>query len=64
VERASRLLTDEIAYRTMATAKNPYGDGLATERIIARIRRHFGTVRTHTVSGIRRRPTLPLGAPL
>jgi UDP-N-acetylglucosamine 2-epimerase (non-hydrolysing) len=65
VERASRLLTDEIAYRTMATAKNPYGDGRATERIIARIRRHFGSVRTHTVSGIRRRPpTFPLGAPL
>ena len=64
VERASRLLTDAIAYRGMATAKNPYGDGLATERIIARIRRHFGILRTHTVSGIRRRPELPLGAPL
>jgi UDP-N-acetylglucosamine 2-epimerase (non-hydrolysing) len=64
VEGASRLLTDAIAYRAMAAAKNPYGDGLATERIIARIRRHFGIVRTHTVSGIRRRPALPLGAPL
>ena len=64
VERTSRLLTDAIAYRAMATAKNPYGDGLASERIIARIRKHFGIVRAHTVSAIRKRPLQPLGAPL
>jgi UDP-N-acetylglucosamine 2-epimerase (non-hydrolysing) len=41
VEIATRLLTDAAAYRAMATAKNPYGDGHASERIVARIRRHF-----------------------
>ena len=41
VEHASRLLTDKDAYRSMATAKNPYGDGRAAERIMERIRRHF-----------------------
>ncbi|MEK6778936.1 MAG: UDP-N-acetylglucosamine 2-epimerase, partial [Candidatus Deferrimicrobiota bacterium] len=30
---AIRLLTDAAAYRTMATAHNPYGDGRAAERI-------------------------------
>jgi UDP-N-acetylglucosamine 2-epimerase (non-hydrolysing) len=41
VEGATRLLTDPAAYRAMATAKNPYGDGQAAERIVARMRRHF-----------------------
>jgi UDP-N-acetylglucosamine 2-epimerase (non-hydrolysing) len=41
VEHASRLLTDEVAYRSMATARNPYGDGHAAERIVERIRRYF-----------------------
>lgn len=41
VEHASRLLTDPAAYRSMATARNPYGDGHAAERILERIRRHF-----------------------
>ncbi len=41
VEHATRLLTDEAAYRSMATAKNPYGDGHAAERIVERIRRYF-----------------------
>ena len=43
VEHATRLLTDETAYRSMATAKNPYGDGHAAERIVERIRRYFAT---------------------
>ena len=30
-----RLLTDEAAYRRMAEAPNPYGDGHASERIVA-----------------------------
>ena len=29
VEHATRLLTDAAAYRSMATARNPYGDGRA-----------------------------------
>ncbi|HYS11306.1 MAG TPA: UDP-N-acetylglucosamine 2-epimerase (non-hydrolyzing) [Myxococcales bacterium] len=41
VEHAVRLLTDEGAYRAMALAKNPYGDGRAAERIVERIRSHF-----------------------
>ena len=41
VEHATRLLTDEAAYRSMATARNPYGDGHAAERIVDRIRRYF-----------------------
>lgn len=31
---AERLLTDEVAYRAMAQAKNPFGDGQAAERIV------------------------------
>ena len=34
VEHATRLLSDEAAYRSMATARNPYGDGHAAERIV------------------------------
>jgi len=41
VAHATRLLTDEVAYRAMATAKNPYGDGQAAERIVERIDRYF-----------------------
>lgn len=41
VRHATRLLTDEAAYHSMATARNPYGDGYAAERIVKRIRRYF-----------------------
>jgi UDP-N-acetylglucosamine 2-epimerase (non-hydrolysing) len=41
VKHAARLLTNESAYRSMATATNPYGDGHAAERIVKRIRRYF-----------------------
>ncbi|HYU43119.1 MAG TPA: UDP-N-acetylglucosamine 2-epimerase (non-hydrolyzing) [Vicinamibacteria bacterium] len=41
VEHASRLLDDPEAYRAMANVVNPYGDGHAAERIVARIRRHL-----------------------
>jgi UDP-N-acetylglucosamine 2-epimerase (non-hydrolysing) len=41
VEAATRLMTDADAYRAMATAQNPYGDGRAAGRILARIRRHL-----------------------
>ena len=43
VEHATRLLRDETAYRSMATARNPYGDGYAAERIVERIRRYFAS---------------------
>lgn len=41
VEHAARLLTDETAYQKMATARNPYGDGYAAERIVSRISQYF-----------------------
>ncbi|MBT3222197.1 MAG: UDP-N-acetylglucosamine 2-epimerase (non-hydrolyzing) [Proteobacteria bacterium] len=34
VDETTRLLTDEAAYASMATAHNPYGDGKAAQRII------------------------------
>jgi len=45
VEAASRLLTDAEAYRRMSRARNPYGDGHASERIVAVLRHHFGFTR-------------------
>ena len=35
VSAASRLLDDSAAYKKMATASNPFGDGHAGERIVA-----------------------------
>ncbi len=42
VEETGRLLTDPIAYRRMATAINPYGDGRAAERIERALERVHG----------------------
>ncbi len=39
VEETSRLLTDEVAWRRMATAVNPYGDGHAAGRIVRALER-------------------------
>lgn len=44
VTEVSRLLTDRSYYQTMARAHNPYGDGKATERILAAIAKHFASV--------------------
>jgi UDP-N-acetylglucosamine 2-epimerase (non-hydrolysing) len=41
VAESLRLLTDEAAYARMSQASNPYGDGHAAERIVARIRQEF-----------------------
>lgn len=41
-ETAHRLLTDEAAYRQMAEAVNPYGDGHAAARIVGWLRRRAG----------------------
>jgi UDP-N-acetylglucosamine 2-epimerase (non-hydrolysing) len=54
VEHATRLLTDENAYRCMARARNPYGDGYAAKRIVERIRRHFREIGTASTG--RQRP--------
>jgi UDP-N-acetylglucosamine 2-epimerase (non-hydrolysing) len=40
VREASRLLDDPEAYRAMSQAHNPYGDGLAAERIADRLERY------------------------
>jgi UDP-N-acetylglucosamine 2-epimerase (non-hydrolysing) len=42
VENAIRLLDDARAYEAMANAVNPYGDGHAAERIVARIGQFLG----------------------
>jgi UDP-N-acetylglucosamine 2-epimerase (non-hydrolysing) len=42
VDNTIRLLDDSLAYDAMANAVNPYGDGHAAERIVARIGRFFG----------------------
>lgn len=39
---ASRLLQDPEAYAAMASAPNPFGDGSASERIVAIVARYFG----------------------
>jgi UDP-N-acetylglucosamine 2-epimerase (non-hydrolysing) len=42
VETASRLLTSGEAYRRMANAVSPYGDGKASERIVAALEQRYG----------------------
>jgi UDP-N-acetylglucosamine 2-epimerase len=42
VSLASELLSSPAAYARMANAVNPYGDGHASERIVAAIRERFG----------------------
>lgn len=37
----SRLLDDPVRYRTMSKAHNPYGDGVASSRIVERIIREY-----------------------
>lgn len=39
VSEATRLLDDPVAYHAMARAHNPYGDGLASRRIVEEVRR-------------------------
>lgn len=36
-DEAAKLLVDEVAYKEMAQAKNPYGDGHASERIVRQV---------------------------
>lgn len=40
--RLETLLTDETAYRAMARDCSPYGDGLASQRIVEHVGRHLG----------------------
>ncbi|HYZ83205.1 MAG TPA: hypothetical protein VE621_02315, partial [Bryobacteraceae bacterium] len=41
VDEAVRLLTDNGSYERMALVHNPYGDGRASERILAATRSFF-----------------------
>ena len=41
-EAMAAILTDEILYRQMSQAPNPYGDGRASERIVQSIQQYFG----------------------
>jgi UDP-N-acetylglucosamine 2-epimerase (non-hydrolysing) len=43
VRETTRLLDDTAAYRAMAEAVNPYGDGRAAPRIVEAIERFFGS---------------------
>ncbi len=43
VDRVSRLLTDPQAYQAMASARNPYGDGRASSRIVRILQDYFQT---------------------
>jgi UDP-N-acetylglucosamine 2-epimerase (non-hydrolysing) len=40
-EMATELLTDRASYEKMAKAVNPYGDGLASERIASALLYYF-----------------------
>ncbi|MBG6184615.1 UDP-N-acetylglucosamine 2-epimerase (non-hydrolyzing) [Arthrobacter sp. CAN_A214] len=42
VDAVSSLIKDERAYRRMARALNPYGDGHAAERTVRALARHYG----------------------
>ncbi|NMM39544.1 non-hydrolyzing UDP-N-acetylglucosamine 2-epimerase [Pseudoalteromonas arctica] len=41
VSEVNNLLTNAQEYQSMSRAHNPYGDGKACERIVARIKQHF-----------------------
>jgi UDP-N-acetylglucosamine 2-epimerase (non-hydrolysing) len=45
-QMANELLTDDQAYKKMALASNPYGDGEASRRIVEAILYHFGNRET------------------
>lgn len=43
-EATTRLLADRKWYESMSAVRNPFGDGLASKRIVQIIARHFGFV--------------------
>lgn len=45
-DNAKELLTNENVYRSMSGAKNPYGDGFASQRIVQAILDHFDESKT------------------
>lgn len=55
----AELLDDQLAYARMARARNPYGDGRAADRIVARVLRDLGA--TDSAAGARGKPLSVLG---
>jgi len=45
VGEATRLLRDPVAYRAMAAAVNPYGDGTAARQIVRHLERRVGVTK-------------------
>ncbi|MCX8010210.1 MAG: UDP-N-acetylglucosamine 2-epimerase, partial [Ignavibacteria bacterium] len=43
---AKELIENKKSYNEMATAVNPYGDGLASKRILQAIKNYFGFSKT------------------
>ena len=52
VNAVSRLLTDELAYRRMQQAGNPFGDGSASHQIIARLKEAFQIPQSNRLIGL------------
>lgn len=48
-EIASELITNQDTYNKMANAKNPYGDGHASERILNDILHYFGVIKERPI---------------
>ncbi|HTL89953.1 MAG TPA: UDP-N-acetylglucosamine 2-epimerase (non-hydrolyzing), partial [Leptolyngbya sp.] len=46
LKEAGTLLSDPIAYQAMATAVSPFGDGLASERIVQIVERYLSVERS------------------
>jgi len=44
VNEVEKLLSDDEEYKKMARAINPYGDGKASERIVAALLHYFGFI--------------------
>lgn len=41
IDAVELLLSDDRAYRAMATATNPFGDGTAAQQIVSKIKQRF-----------------------
>jgi UDP-N-acetylglucosamine 2-epimerase (non-hydrolysing) len=63
VDHTSRLLADQDAYAEMANAVNPYGDGLASKRIVERVREYLGSPQRVGGPSDRSGPGAMMGAP-
>jgi UDP-N-acetylglucosamine 2-epimerase (non-hydrolysing) len=60
---AETLLHDGAAYRAMAHAENPYGDGRAAERVLAALGFHFGLTAERPAPFVLQRTRPPVTGP-